>query len=174
MKSTETHWKFIVDFRILSILLLIAIVPFLLGTWWLVSSYRISYVEAQGINLAEEADAAFNSLNNYIGNQIIEIAGLTEVPTLRDAIDKYNFELKANRSEALKKDAAIEARWKGMDYTSPELRAVLNNPASDFPNLAAWLEIILFSVSRNSIVFCANRAGVVSLRVAPNLMRLNG
>ncbi len=148
MKPAKTNWKFSVDFRMLSILLLIAIVPFLLGAWWLVNGYRGSYLEAQGIDLAEKADVAFNSLNNHLGNQIIEIAGLTEVPTLRDAIEKNNFDLKTGTNEALKKTAAIEARWKTMDYKSPELRAVLDNPASDFlrrysTTRASYREIIV-------------------------------
>jgi len=116
----------------LAILLLIAVIPFLLGTWWLINSYRGTYLEAQGINLAEEAEAAFNYLNNYLGNQIIEIAGLTEAPTLREAIEKSNLDLRTNSSVARKKIAAIEGRWKSMDYQSPELRAVLGNPASEF------------------------------------------
>jgi hypothetical protein len=132
MRLTRTDWKFTLDFRMLAILLLIAVIPFLLGTWWLINSYRGSYLEAQGINLAEEAEAAFNYINNYLGNQIIEIAGLTEVPTLREAIQKSNLDLRTNSSEARKKIAAIEGRWKAMDYQSPELRAVLDNPASEF------------------------------------------
>jgi hypothetical protein len=132
MKLSKTNWKFTVDFRMLSILLLIAVVPFLLGTWWFISSYRGSYLENHGFSLAEEAQVAFSYLNNYLGNQIIEIAGLTEVPTLREAIEKNNVKLKTSMNEARKETIAIEARWKAMDYNSPELRAVLDNPASDF------------------------------------------
>ena len=132
MKPAKTNWKFILDFRMLSILLLIAVVPFLLGTWWLINSYRGSYLEAQGTSMAEEAEVAFNYLNNYLENQIIEIAGLTEVPTLREAIEKNNLDLRTGTSEAQKKATAITARWQAADYRSPELRAVLDNPASDF------------------------------------------
>jgi hypothetical protein len=132
MRPAKADWKFRFDFRILSILLLISVVPFLLGAWWLINSYRESYLEAQGANLAEEAEMAFNYLDNYLENQIIKIAGLTEVPTLREAIDKSNLDLKTNTSEAQKRIAAIEARWRSLDYKSPELRAVLDNPASDF------------------------------------------
>ena len=77
MKLNRANQKFTLDFRMLSILLLIAVVPFLLGTWWLINGYQVSYLETQGASLAEEAEVAFNYLNNYLGNQIIEIAGLT-------------------------------------------------------------------------------------------------
>jgi hypothetical protein len=132
MKPAKTEWKLAFDFRMLSILLLIAIVPFLVGTWWLVSSYREFALEAQGETLAEEAEMAFNSLNSFLENHVIKIAGLTEVPTLREAIEKSNLDLKANASEAQKRIDEVEARWRNLNYKSPELLAILHNPASDF------------------------------------------
>lgn len=132
MRSTMTGWKFKLDFRMMSILLLIAIVAFLLGTWWLVSGYRASSIEAHGRHLAEEADVAFEYLENFLGNQIVEIAALTETPVLRDAVEQGNRALKADVGAAVKRTAAIEARWKDLDYQSPELQAVLDNPAADF------------------------------------------
>jgi hypothetical protein len=132
MKLNKANWRFILDFRMLSILLLIAVVPFLMGTWWLINGYQVSYLETQGASLAEEAEVAFNYLNNYLGNQIIEIAGLTEVPILRQAIEKNNLDLNKNLKEVHKEIVAIANRWRGLDYKSPELRAVLDNPASDF------------------------------------------
>jgi hypothetical protein len=132
MKLAKDNWKFILDFRMLSILLLIAVVPFLLGCWWLISSYQASYLETQGSSLAEEAEVAFNYLNNYLGNQIIEIAGLTEVPVLRDAIERNNLDLNKDLNEVRKGIVAIANRWRALDYKSPELRAILDNPASDF------------------------------------------
>lgn len=132
MRSTKPGRTFTFDFRMMTILLLIAAVPFLLGAWWLVNSYRNSAIEAHGYSLAEEADVAFDYLNNFLGNQIVEIAGLTEVPVLRDAIEKNNLQLKTNLNEASRETAAIESRWKSLNYTSPELRAVLDNPAAGF------------------------------------------
>ncbi len=132
MKPARTKWKFIVDFRVLSILLLIALIPFLVGTWWLVNGYRTSYLESQGRNLAEEAEVAFGQLNDYLGNQIIDVAGLAEVPTLREAIERSNRELAGDEKAARKSIDAVQSRWNALDYRSPELRAVLENPASDF------------------------------------------
>lgn len=132
MSPAKTDRRFAVDFRMMSVLLLIAMIPFLLGAWWLVSGYRASYLESHGISLSEEAAVAFDYVNNHLQNQIIEIAGITEVPTLRAAIEKNNQELKTSLNEAIKKTSAIEARWKSMDLNSPELRAVLDNPAADF------------------------------------------
>jgi hypothetical protein len=132
MSRSKANWKFDVDFRMLSILLLIAAVPFLLGTWWLFSSYQEAYLDAQGASLADAAEMAFNSMNTYLSNQIIEIAGLTEVQALRDAIENKNLDLNKDLSEVHKDIVAVAQRWRNMDYKSPELRAVLENPASDF------------------------------------------
>jgi hypothetical protein len=132
MRPAKTEWKLVFDFRMLSILLLIALVPFLVGTWWLVSSYREISLEAQGETLAEEAEMAFSSLTSFLENHIIKIAGLTEVPTLREAIEKSNIDLKANANDAQKRIEAMEARWRNLDYRSGELQAILGNSASDF------------------------------------------
>jgi hypothetical protein len=132
MNPKESKWKFIVDFRMLSILLLIAVVPFLLGTWWLFSGYQETYLDAQGSSLAEAADMAFNYLNNYLGNQIIDVAGLTEVPVLREMIEKKNLDLNKDLNEVHKEIVTFAQRWRDLDYKSPELKAILDNPASEF------------------------------------------
>ena len=132
MTLAKTNRKFILDFRMLSILLLIAVIPFLLGTWWLIRSYQGSHLETQGASLAEDAEVVFSYLNNYLGNQIIEIAGLTEVPVLRQAIEKNNLDLNKDLNAVRKEIVAIGSRWGALDYRAPELRAVLDNPASDF------------------------------------------
>lgn len=132
MRSGQPKFKFAIDFRMMAILLLVAVIPFLLGAWWLVTSYRNASIEAHGHSLVEEANVGFDYVNNFLGNQIIDIAGLTEVPVLRDAIEKNNLQLKTSLNEERKKTTAIESRWKAMDYTSPELRAVLDNPAAEF------------------------------------------
>jgi hypothetical protein len=132
MKPTVNKWKFITDFRMLSILLIIAMVPFLLGTWWLFSSYQETYLDAQGTSLAEAAEMAFNYLNNYLGNQIIDVAGLTEVPVLREAIEKKNLDLNKDLGEVRKEIVALAQRWHTLDYKSPELKSILDSPASEF------------------------------------------
>jgi hypothetical protein len=132
MHPTKTKWNFILDFRMLSILLLIAVVPSLLGTWWLFSSYQATYLDAQGTSLAEATETAFNYLNNYLGNQIINVAGLTEVPTLREMIQKKNLDLNKDLNQVHKEIVSLAQRWPSLDYTSPELKAVLDNPASEY------------------------------------------
>lgn len=132
MVNTKINWKFILDFRMLSILLLIAVVPTLLGTWWLFSSYQAAFLETQGNSLADSAEMAFNYLNTYLGNQIVEVAGLTEASVLRDAIEKRNLDLDRDLTVVRKEIVATAQRWREMDYKSPEVRAVLDSPASDF------------------------------------------
>jgi hypothetical protein len=132
MNLPNARWKFSIDFRMLSILLLIAVVPLLLGTWWLIKSYEQIYIDAQGNILAEEADMGFTLLNNYLGNRIIEVAGLTEVPPLREAVEKGNQDLHKNLDEVRQGLIATEKRWRSLPYNTPELRAILDSPASDF------------------------------------------
>jgi len=132
MQLPKAHWKFILDFHMLSILMLIAVIPCLLGTWWLFSSYQDYSLEAQGANLAEAADMAFTYLNTYLGNQIIEITGITEVPVLRDTIEKKNLDLNRDLTKVHNEIVDIASRWRSLDYKSPELRAVLDNPASEY------------------------------------------
>ncbi len=132
MKPTKTRFKFVTDFRMMSILLLIAVIPFLLGTWWLFSSYQAAYLDTQGAGLAEAAEMAYHYLNTYLENQIIEIAGLTEVPVLRSAIEKKNLDLSRDLNDVRKEIVSIGQRWGSLDYRSPELSAILNNPASEF------------------------------------------
>ncbi len=132
MEPTKARLKFIIDFRMMSILLIIAVVPFLFGTWWLFTSYQETYLETQGQGLAEAAEMAHNYLNTYLENQIIEIAGLTEVPVLRQAIEKKNLDLGRDLNEVRKEIVALGQRWRSLDYRSPEVRAVLDNPAADF------------------------------------------
>jgi len=132
MNRPDTGWKYSIDFRMLSILLLIAVVPLLLGTWWLIKSYEEIYLDAQGKNLGEAAEMTFTYLHTYLGNRIIEVAGLTEVPVLREAVEKGNQDLKKDLDQVRRGLIAMEKRWRGLNYNSPELRAVVDNPASDF------------------------------------------
>jgi len=132
MNRSNAGWKYSIDFRMLSILLLIAVVPILLGTCWFITSYEQTYLEAQGKSLAEAAEMGSTYLNTYLGNRIIEIAGLTEVPVLREIIEKGNQDLQKDLKQVRQGIISTEARWGGLDYSAPELRAVLDNPASDF------------------------------------------
>ena len=132
MNHPRAGWKYHIDFRMLSILLMIAMVPLLLGTWWLIKSYEEIYLEGQGKNLSEAAEMTFTYLNTYLGDRIIEVAGLTEVPVLRDAIAKGNLDLQGNLSQVRQGLIATEKRWKGLLYNAPELRTIMDNPASDF------------------------------------------
>lgn len=132
MKGSESKRKFSVDFRVLSILLLLSVVPLVIGTWWLFRSYEKTHFEAMGLHLSDAADMTFNYLSAYLQNQIIAIAGLAEVPVLREAVRKGNLDLTKNLEELRRAIPAAEARWPSLDPQSPELKAILDNPASDF------------------------------------------
>src|SRR5438128_1864409 len=102
MNGTEDKGKFRIDFKILSILLLLAAIPVLLGSWWLFKGYESAYLEMAGYNLSESADTALAYINSYLQNQIIVVAGLTEVPVVREAVKKGNLDLGKNLEEVRK------------------------------------------------------------------------
>ncbi len=132
MDAIKNRSKFRLDFRILSILLLLAAIPLFLGSWWLFKSYESAYLDMVGNNLSESADMVFTSLNSYLQNQIIVVAGLTEVPVVREVVKKGNLDLGKNLEEVRKAIPAMESRWPSLDRKSLELRAILDNDASDF------------------------------------------
>ncbi len=121
-----------IDFRTFFILTLVALIPMLVGTWWLFSSFEDAYLERVGTSLSEIADTAFRSVNGYLQNQIIATAALAEVPTLEDAVARANMDLTGNLEDVRKAIPRTEAAWGSMDRRAPKMRAVLDNPASEF------------------------------------------
>ena len=132
MKESATSNRFRFDFRIFSILMLLAVVPFLIGSWWLFRSYRTSHLELVGAHLGESAEMAFGLIDSYLQHQIIAVAGLAEVPTLRDAIRTGNEDLRKNLEDVRKAIPAMESSWSTLDRKSAQVRSILDNPASDF------------------------------------------
>jgi hypothetical protein len=132
MKETVTSNKFRFDFRIFSILMLLAVVPLLLGSWLLFGSYQEAYLDMVGAHLGESAEMAFGLIDNYLQHQIIAVAGLAEVPTLRDAVRTGNEDLRRNLDDVRKAIPAMESSWSTLDRKSPQLRSILDNTASDF------------------------------------------
>src|SRR5436190_18802866 len=93
MNGTEDKGKFRIDFKILSILLLLAAIAVLLWSWWLLKRYESAYLEMAGNNLSESADTALAYMNSYLQNQSIVVAGLTEGPGGREGATKGNLDL---------------------------------------------------------------------------------
>src|SRR5512136_176670 len=109
-ESNETG-KARFDFRTFSIMLLIAIVPMLVGTWYLFGSLEDAYLETVGTNLSDTAETAFTLINSYLQNQIITIAGLAETPVLRSTICVGNQDLKRNLDEVRKSIPKMADSW---------------------------------------------------------------
>src|SRR5437762_163119 len=130
MNGTEDKGKFRIDFKILSILLLLAAIPVLLGSWWLFKGYESAYLEMAGNNLSESADTALAYINSYLQNQIIVVAGLTEVPVVREAVKKGNLDLGNNLSADGKAITAMEKRWTKLQQSAPKITARPDNEAS--------------------------------------------
>ncbi len=121
-----------VDFRTSSILLVLAAIPILLGIWWLFTSHAGVEIAATGSHLSNMAETAFSSVNGYLQNQIIAVAGLTEVDVLRGAVAKGNLDLAGNLFEVRKSIPRMEAAWRSGDRGAPIVKAVMENPGSNF------------------------------------------
>ena len=121
-----------VDFRTFTILLVLAAVPILVGTWWLFASHEEVAIQATGSHLGNMAETAFSSVNGYLQNQIIAVAGLTEVDILRDAVAKGNLDLKGNLFEVRKSIPKLEAAWRSPDRSAAVVKPILESPASGF------------------------------------------
>jgi hypothetical protein len=134
MKKTKDQSGFRIDSRILSILLLVAIAPLLLGSWWLFRSYENAYIEMVGLSLSQAADTALGSINSYLQNQIIQTAVLAESPVLLDEVQKANLDLKKDLNEIRKSIPKMEAEWQAMKADDPKLRDILDNAASRYLN----------------------------------------
>ncbi len=130
-ESNETG-KARFDFRTFSIMLLIAIVPMLVGTWYLFASFEDAYLETVGTNLSDTAETAFTLINAYLQNQIITIAGLAETPMLRSVVAAGNQDLKRNLEEVRKSIPKMADTWATLGREAPPIKAILDNPASQF------------------------------------------
>ena len=139
MNNAKSQTSFRIDFKVLSILLLIAVAPLLVGSWWLFSSFQNTYLDMVGSNLSQAADMTFSAINSYFQNQIIEIAGLAESPALREEINKANLELERDTEGVRKAIPKMEAAWLSLRASDPRLRAIMENPASRF--LARYVEV---------------------------------
>ena len=129
--QTSTN-KLQFDFRMLFVLLLLATVPLLIGTWWLFQSYESSYLDLAGDHLGNSAEMAFQSINIFLQSQIIEIAGLTEVPILIATIEKSNWDLAGDLELIRKRIPEIESKWSRSDARSGLIEGILDNSAAQF------------------------------------------
>lgn len=120
------------DFRAFSILLLISAVPMIIGIWLLFGGYQETYLDVMGTAVSDTAETAFTLVNAYLQNQIIAIAGLTENPELRAAVYGGNQDLKKNLEQVRRAIPRMEAAWPGLDREAPAVKAILDNPASQF------------------------------------------
>ena len=132
MSNETTKPKVHIDFRTFFILILVAVIPMLVGTWWLFRSFEDAYLERTGADLSGIADTAFVAVNNYLQNQIMETAALTEVPVLREVVSRSNQDLGRDLNEVRKAIPRTETAWASMGLQSPKAREILENSAADF------------------------------------------
>jgi len=132
MSKAITKPKIHIDFRTFFILMLVAVIPLLVGTWWLFRSFEAAYLERMGVDLSGIADTAFAAVNSYLQNQIMETAALTEVPVLRESVNRANQDLSRDLNEVRKAIPKTETAWASMGPQSPKVKEILGNSASEF------------------------------------------
>jgi hypothetical protein len=132
MIRAKEQTSFRIDFKILSILLLAATAPLLVGAWWLFSSFENAYLEMVGANLSQAADTALGQINSYLQNQIIQIAGIAESPTVREVVARNNGDLKRDLEAVRKAIPKLEAEWPTLKSGDPKIRDLMESPASKF------------------------------------------
>lgn len=132
MSESQKTGRFRIDTRLFSILLLLAIVPLLTGSWWLIYSYESAYLNLAGSNLGQEADAVYESVINYFQDQLVEIDGLTEAPVLREIVIQANAGLKRDPEGIHRTIDKMEADWPEMKPEDPRLLRIIDNPAARF------------------------------------------
>lgn len=132
MAANSPQRRFSFDFKVFSILLLIAAVPLMLGSWLIFRSYESAYIDIVGASLSESAGMAHKALDNYIQREIIAVAALTQIPTLQDAVKQANVDMEKNLEQIRKAIPIAEAEWSKLERQSPAVKSILDNPASQF------------------------------------------
>lgn len=132
MSEPKKTGSFMIDTRLFSILLILAIVPLLAVSWWLFNSYEHAYLDLAGSTLGQEADAVYESINNYLQDQTVEIGGLTEAPVLRQVVAQSNARLQSNPEGTRPAIDKMEADWPELRPEDPRLAGIIDNPAARF------------------------------------------
>ncbi len=132
MSQATTRPRIHIDFRTFFLLMLVAVIPLLVGTWWLFRSFEDAYLERMGADMSGIADTAFAAVNSYLQNQIMETAALTEVPVLRETVNRANQDLGRDLNEVRRAIPKTETAWASMGVQAPVVKEVLGNNAAGF------------------------------------------
>lgn len=132
MSKFDYRIQFQIDYRVLSILLLVALIPLGLGVSWLCKSYERSIIEMTGNQLGDVSDAASYSVNAYLQQQILRTASLAQVPELRNAVIRSNEELRGDFETMRRKMPEREKEWGSLDSRSSAVTSILDNPTARF------------------------------------------
>jgi len=132
MNQPNNRQKTKFDFRTFSILLLISVAPMLLGIWLLFGGYQESYLDVMGTTFSDMAETAFTMVSSSLQNHIITVAGLTESSELRTVVSAGNQDLKKNLEDIRRAIPRMETAWPGLGRETPQVKGILDNPASQF------------------------------------------
>ena len=142
--------------RILILFMVVGLLPLGVGSIILLNSARDNHQDEIARLLSSLADSAQMALNNYLQNQIVEVAAIATVPEVRDQV------FRSNPSEVTAAQEQIESDWDQLDANeSPLLVSILQNPASrflrDFAAVAPALREIFVTDVHGRVVAATNK-----------------
>lgn len=142
--------------RILILFMVVGLLPLGVGSLILLNSARNSHQEEVARLLSSLADNAQMALNNYLQNQIVEVAAIATVPEIRAQV------VRSNPSEVTEEEERIESDWDQLDANeSPMLIGILQNPASrflrDYAGVAPSLREIMLTDIHGRLVAATNK-----------------
>src|SRR5690606_7341272 len=78
------------DLRILVLFLILGMVPLIVGALLLMSSARTIYQESIEEHLVETAEFTQSLISTHLQQRIIDVAGITAIPTIRERVREAN------------------------------------------------------------------------------------
>lgn len=121
------------DSRILILFLILGMVPLIVGALLLMSGARTIYQESVEEHLVETADFTQSLISSYLQQRIIDVAGITAVPSVRERVREANQNL-LSLDRLQDHVDEVEAQWGTLIAPSQSvlLAQILENEASDY------------------------------------------
>jgi Cache domain len=112
--------------RILTVVLLIAILVLVVGSFLVLSDTHARLRNTFGQSIAQRAEQSAAAIDSYVFRRIIDVSLLARAPEIRAEAAR------GDRPANAAATAALDNRWSSLDARAPEVAAVLNTRASRY------------------------------------------